>query len=435
VDARKIGCGSAGRPLTVCAGQSAPRRTPGGGWDSLNPPRAAESCPIGTRNRCFLAPSFPRLRTFLSAPLRRPHRSQTGAARARLPRHRSAWRARFAAARAARCSALPARRHSSPTLVAACTRLGGRRTRRGVWGRAALPHGMQAATRRGATRLGTERIGVGKRQPPAASAAHGSLMPQALQAVAMKTPTQSLLLVSLLCACVVQPALGAPTSCYVDSGAAMPVTMASLGQAMPAGSNVCVRYCFTCSVGDTACTNAQIASSAVLSSYSVVDSATASQMAAVPAMYINLYSCATTNCNTYVANCSASVGGAAGRRRGRGALRCLAPGAAHRRHAACGAHGHRPAVRRAAAGGAATNEVWKQVRRLRDFATRRPLARACAGRAGARNRMSSDKLFGKASGLRLRSTCCLVVAASPPLAAVGGAAPRGAAVERDGAYA
>ena len=125
----------------------------------------------------------------------------------------------------------------------------------------------------------------------------------------MKTPTQTLLLVSLLCACIAQPVLGAPTSCYISSGAAMPITMASMSQAMPAGSYVCVRYCFTCVAGDTSCTNAQIASSAVLASYSYVDSATATQMAAVPGIYINLYSCATTNCNTYVANCSASTGG------------------------------------------------------------------------------------------------------------------------------
>ena len=122
---------------------------------------------------------------------------------------------------------------------------------------------------------------------------------------------QSLLLVSLLCACVMQPALGAPTSCYIDSGAAMPVTMASMGQPMPAGNIVCVRYCYTCAVGYTSCTNAQIASSAVLGSYSLVEADTATQMAAVPGTYINLYSCATTNCNTYVTNCSASVGGVA----------------------------------------------------------------------------------------------------------------------------
>ena len=120
---------------------------------------------------------------------------------------------------------------------------------------------------------------------------------------------KSLFLVSLLCACAAQPALGAPTSCYIDSGAAQPVTMASLGQSMPAGNIVCIRYCFTCSVGDTACTNAQIASSAVLASYTIVDSATATQMATAPGTYMNLYSCATTNCNTYVANCSASAGG------------------------------------------------------------------------------------------------------------------------------
>ena len=119
-----------------------------------------------------------------------------------------------------------------------------------------------------------------------------------------------LFLVSLLCACAAQPALGAPTSCYIDSGSAQPITTASMGQAMPAGNIVCVRYCFTCAAGDQACTNAQIASSAVLPAYTMVDSSTATQMAAAPTMYINLYSCATTNCNTYVANyCSAAAGG------------------------------------------------------------------------------------------------------------------------------
>ena len=123
---------------------------------------------------------------------------------------------------------------------------------------------------------------------------------------------KNLFLVSLLCACAAQPVLGAPTSCYIDSGAAQPVTMASMGQPMPAGNNVCVRYCFTCSAGDTACTSAQISSSAVLGSYSIVDSVSATQMAALPGIYINLYSCATTNCNTYAANCSAASGGGGG---------------------------------------------------------------------------------------------------------------------------
>ena len=143
----------------------------------------------------------------------------------------------------------------------------------------------------------------------------------------MKTPTQSLLLVSLLCACVMQPALGAPTSCYINSGAAMPVTMASLGQAMPAGDNVCVRYCVTCAAGYTSCTNAQIASSAVVGSYSLVDAVSATQMAALPGTYPNLYSCATSNCNTYVANCSASVGGAA---QGGGGAAAAPSAASHR---------------------------------------------------------------------------------------------------------
>ena len=121
---------------------------------------------------------------------------------------------------------------------------------------------------------------------------------------------KNLFLVSLLCACAAQPVLGPPTSCYVDSGAAQPVTMASMGTTMPAGNMVCVRYCFTCTAGDQACTTAQISSSAVLPAYTFVDSATASQMAAVPALYVNMYSCATTDCNTYVANsCAAGVGG------------------------------------------------------------------------------------------------------------------------------
>ena len=126
----------------------------------------------------------------------------------------------------------------------------------------------------------------------------------------MKTPTQSLLFVALLCACVMQPVLGAPTSCYIDVGAAMPVTMASMSQAIPAGSYSCVSYCFTCTAGDTACTNAQIASSAVLGpTYTYVASTDVPQIAATPGLY-NLYSCATNNCNTYRANCNATTGGA-----------------------------------------------------------------------------------------------------------------------------
>ena len=129
----------------------------------------------------------------------------------------------------------------------------------------------------------------------------------------MKTPTQSLLLVALLCACVMQPVLGAPTSCFIDGGAAMPVTMASMSQAIPAGSYMCVSYCSTCTAGDTACTNAQIASSAVIGpTYTYVASTDVPQMAAMPGLYINLYSCATNNCNTYRANCNATTGGAQG---------------------------------------------------------------------------------------------------------------------------
>ncbi len=128
---------------------------------------------------------------------------------------------------------------------------------------------------------------------------------QPVQVVAMNMPTHKALVLSLLCACVVRPALGAPTSCYVTAGAAQPVTTSSLGLPMPADM-VCTRYCHTCIAGDTSCTSAQISASAVVGVYGYMDSLTAGQMAGQTVTYPNFYSCTTTNCNVYTANCSAS---------------------------------------------------------------------------------------------------------------------------------
>jgi hypothetical protein len=72
---------------------------------------------------------------------------------------------------------------------------------------------------------------------------------------------------------------------------------------------VCTRYCYTCLAGDTSCTSAQISASAVLGVYGYIDSLTAGQMAGQTVTYPNFYSCSTTNCNVYVANCSASGAG------------------------------------------------------------------------------------------------------------------------------
>ena len=111
--------------------------------------------------------------------------------------------------------------------------------------------------------------------------------------------------VVLLLACAVQLGSSAPTSCYSGGGNTAPVPMVGL----PAGSDlVCVRYCFTCTSDDTACSVSQSAAHAVLPGYATVESTTAAEMAAMPFVYSSFYSCSTTNCNTPVSNLCVSGG-------------------------------------------------------------------------------------------------------------------------------
>ena len=107
--------------------------------------------------------------------------------------------------------------------------------------------------------------------------------------------------VLLLVVCAATLASASPSSCYSGSSSA-PVTLSSMGAAIPAGDYVCVRYCFTCTAGDGACSASQVSSNAILPSYSYVDSSTASSMAGFASMYPNFYQCSTTDCNTPVTN-------------------------------------------------------------------------------------------------------------------------------------
>mmetsp|Transcript_56278 Transcript_56278/g.132615 ORF Transcript_56278/g.132615 Transcript_56278/m.132615 type:complete len:152 (+) Transcript_56278:105-560(+) len=96
----------------------------------------------------------------------------------------------------------------------------------------------------------------------------------------------------------------APTKCIMST----PGDPTSMEIPADAGDDVqCVRYCFTCTSDDTACTAGEIETSAVKPAYIYNIKETIDQMKTMPSVYINLFACTTDDCNVVAADaCTAT---------------------------------------------------------------------------------------------------------------------------------